>query len=360
MRIAESLINLESSHQVIERHHRRESLVYWQQGRQPVSAENETPGKDAPVGPVAGQVSLETVKLSQAARRAAQVQNKAEKFAEDDKVLDSLNMRILRAMFEKLIGKRMKLVDVDALRKELESAQQGQTSQQVSEPSQQLQGWGLAYDSFASHYESETTSFSAEGVIRTEDGREIDIAVELNMSREFYSEQQLSIRAGDALKDPLVINFDGKAAELTKTTFSFDIDVDGEDDQISFLEHGSGFLALDKNLDNVINDGSELFGALTGDGFKELANHDLDENGWIDENDAIYNRLRIWTQDENGDDRLLALGQQGIGALYLGRVDTPFAIKDSANSLQGQIRASGVFLHEDGRAGTLQQLDLVA
>ena len=55
----------------------------------------------------------------------------------------------------------------------------------------------------------------------------------------------------------------------------------------------------------------------------------------------------------------MALGQRGIGAMYLGNIDTPFALKDSNNALQGQVRASGIFLHEDGRAGTMQQLDLV-
>lgn len=357
MKIAESLISLESSHQAVERHQRKESLVYWQQGQQSAPTENNVSNQQQV--PALGPDGLEKVNLSQAARRAAQVQAKADKFADDDKVMDNLNMRILRAMFEKLTGKRMKLIDVDELRKEVESVQQGQSPQQ-EQPRQDLEGWGLAYDSFESHYEYEATSVSAAGIIRTEDGREIDFSVELNMSREFYSEQQLSIRAGDALKDPLVINFDGNAAQLTQKTFSFDIDADGEEDQISFLEKGSGFLALDINQDNRINDGSELFGAMTGDGFQELAGHDHDDNGWIDENDAIYDRLRIWTRDDNGEEQLLALGQQGVGALYLGRVETPFSIKDSANDLMGQVRASGVFLHEDGQAGTLQQLDLVA
>lgn len=48
---------------------------------------------------------------------------------------------------------------------------------------------------------------------------------------------------------------------------------------------GGVFLALDKNGDSVINDGKELFGAATGQGFKELAIYDSDKNYWIDEND---------------------------------------------------------------------------
>ncbi len=41
---------------------------------------------------------------------------------------------------------------------------------------------------------------------------------------------------------------------------------------------------------NKINDGSELFGTSSGDGFKDLATYDEDENGWIDENDSIFSK----------------------------------------------------------------------
>jgi len=182
----------------------------------------------------------------------------------------------------------------------------------------------------------------------------------LNLSRSFTSTLDESFRAGEALKDPLVVNFDGPAAQLTRDTFRFDIDADGSEDQISFVAPGSGFLALDADNDGRINSGSELFGALSGDGFADLAAYDQDANGWIDENDEVYSRLRIWAKTSSGEDQLLALGEKGIGALYLGRVESPFAIKGSDNELLGQVRSTGIFLREDGGAGTVQQLDLVA
>lgn len=181
----------------------------------------------------------------------------------------------------------------------------------------------------------------------------------LNMSCSFTSALVESFRAGDALKDPLVINFDGTAVQLTQNKFSFDIDTDGSKEQIPFVAPGSGFLALDTNNDGAINNGTELFGALSGDGLAELAAYDGDKNRWIDENDAVYSRLRIWAKTATGENQLLALGDKGIGALFLGRVDTPFAIKDNSNALQGQVRSTGIFLREAGGAGTLLQLDLV-
>lgn len=67
------------------------------------------------------------------------------------------------------------------------------------------------------------------------------------------------------------------AASLTERDFAFDIDLDGHADQIAFVGTGSGFLALDRNGDGEINDGSELFGPESGDGFAELAAYDLND-----------------------------------------------------------------------------------
>jgi hypothetical protein len=56
----------------------------------------------------------------------------------------------------------------------------------------------------------------------------------------------------------------------------------------------------DRNGDGAIDHGRELSGATTGDGFAELAAYDEDGNGWIDENDSIYQHLRIWSKDAQG------------------------------------------------------------
>src|SRR5690606_41257436 len=121
-------------------------------------------------------------------------------------------------------------------------------------------------------YEAEHTAFSATGEILTADGKRLRFELNLQMSREFYQSTSVSLRAGDAVrKDPLVINFGGNAAELTDQKFDFDIDADGEVDRVSFVGSASGFLALDRNSNGVIDDGTELFGARTGNGFAELA-----------------------------------------------------------------------------------------
>ncbi|MGB1237511.1 MAG: hypothetical protein ACPG4U_04825 [Pseudomonadales bacterium] len=207
--------------------------------------------------------------------------------------------------------------------------------------------------------EREKLHVGTQGRVTTADGREIDFMLSLEMSRDFKLEQSLRIEHSKReLIDPLVINLHGGAAGLTSTSFSFDLDADGQRENISFAASGSGFLALDINEDGVINDGSELFGTGQLEGFSDLARHDSDGNLWIDENDPVFDKLKVWTRDENGADRLLSLKDAGVGAIYLGSSPSSFDLTDSENNLLGQVKRSGVFLTEDGQAASIQSLDL--
>lgn len=277
---------------------------------------------------------------------------------QEEEVTGDLNIRILKAMIERITGKKVKV-----FRLERGTVPEGKTEpvsdQKTVENVEGTSGFGLVYDYHESHYEAEHTAFNSSGTIVTSDGVEIDFTAEMSMSREFYTEENVNIRLGEALKDPLVINFSGTAAELTADTFAFDIDANGSDENISFVTDRSGFLVLDKNQDGIVNDGQELFGALSGDGFADLAVHDSDDNGWIDENDPIYERLQVWVKDDNGKDSLFALGQKGVGAIYLGNVETKFSLKDSQNELLGQVNSTGIYIKDNYEIGTVQQLDLV-
>ena len=217
--------------------------------------------------------------------------------------------------------------------------------------------------------EQEDTCFSTVGTVRTKDGREINFNVNVNMSRrcEEYYREELNV-AQFALYDPLVINLNTDVTELSDQTFYFDLDADGEEEEISMLK-GSGYLALDKNGDGVINDGSELFGTKNGDGFADLARYDEDGNGWIDENDSIWSKLKIWCKDENGNDVLYKLSDKGVGAICLENVSTDFTMQGdrkaqdgtmNANATNAVIRKTGIFLYENGNVGTVQHVDMAA
>lgn len=207
--------------------------------------------------------------------------------------------------------------------------------------------------------ETEETGFHASGRALTEDGRSIDFNVNILMSRSYMEYMKVNIPTmADALCDPLIVNIGSDTADVRDQTFKFDLDADGTEDEISMLGEGSGFLALDKNGNGEIDDGSELFGTKSGDGFSDLREYDSDGNGWIDENDEVFSKLKVWCKDENGKDVLMDLKQEDIGAIYLGAQQTEFSLGGSDGYRDGVIRSTGVFLRESTGAGTVQHVDL--
>lgn len=216
------------------------------------------------------------------------------------------------------------------------------------------------YSMKESYTEVESSQFSAIGQIKTADGKTINLAIELKMDRIVSQSQELSLRIGAVLKDPLVINLNGNAAEFSNERFSFDLSANGQKDLIPKLAAGHAFLAMDKNNDGLINNGSELFGPKSGDGFAELAQYDADKNGWIDENDAAFNDLKLWMNPGSDKPQLVDLKSAGVGAIYTGKAITTFHLNDKNAPEQGLgvIQSTGLFLKEDGQAGTVQHVDL--
>lgn len=206
--------------------------------------------------------------------------------------------------------------------------------------------------------EHEATEFSAGGSVRTADGRNVEFTLGLAMCRDYSCVRTQRQSGSVELRDPLVLNFDGCAAELTGQRFSFDLDADGVNELIPSLAAGSAWLAFDRNADGRINDGSELFGTRSGNGFADLACLDDDGNGWVDEADSAFSSLCLWQRGDDGADTVSSLAEMNVGALYLGSAETPFALTDWDNARLGYVRASGVYLREDGNVGTMQQIDL--
>lgn len=211
--------------------------------------------------------------------------------------------------------------------------------------------------------ETEITTFESTGTVKTEDGRTIDFNISMEMSRSFMETSEcLSESTEYILTDPLVINLKDVPDTISDQTFFFDLDCDGNAEEISRLTEGNGFLALDSNDNGIIDDGSELFGTKSGNGFKDLSVYDEDGNGWIDENDAVYSKLKIWTKDPQGNDKLLDLPQADIGAIYLGASATQFSHNDlETNETKAMVRQTGFFLHESTyEPGIIQQIDFAS
>ncbi len=208
------------------------------------------------------------------------------------------------------------------------------------------------------HHEAENTDFFANGKVVTTDGKTMDFSFKMDMAREFFREDQFAyVEKGYVLVDPLVIHLGTTAPKLSEAKVSLDLNLDGKKEDILAPGQGSGFLALDINKDGMINDGGELFGPSTGDGFLELSKYDQDHNLWIDENDKIFDDLSFWGSDEKGDIQLKKISDAGIGAIYLASAETPFDLRKENNDLQARVKKSGIALNEDGLVSSIQEMD---
>lgn len=351
MKIVSSSLQMASSHASLQQHEVSERLSMWA-GERPGRREQE-------VSPPPDKVQLSQAGKAYAAKDASSPAS------EDDPSKGDPRMTLIRSLIELLTGRRLQVFDasdINATASDTPLPEAPPAAPAPAAPQATPAGWGMSYDRHESYSEAEQTTFSASGKVTTTDGREIDFSLQLSMSRSYHTESDVSLRLGDAARktDPLVLNFSGTAAQLSDQRFAFDLNADGQTEQINFVAPGSGFLVFDRNGDGKINDGRELFGPTTNDGFQELGALDSDRNGWIDENDAAFNQLQIWTRTSDGKDQLQSLAAAGVGAISLSRISTPFDIKNNDIQLLGHIRNSGIFLQESGAAGTIQQIDLTA
>ena len=219
---------------------------------------------------------------------------------------------------------------------------------------------GIMYNSTEFDAECTSVTFQGNGTAYTEDGRTLDFNVELNMSSAFIQTFSVDVKAPSLrLCDPLVINVGSDVTSVSDKKFTFDLNNDGEMDNISMLQNGFGFLSYDRNGNGKIDNGSELFGTSSGDGFKDLSKMDSDQNGWIDENDDAWSKLSVWFKNPDGKDTLLSLKDADIGAICLGSSNTPFEFRSDANegAANAFSRSTGVYLKESGGSGTIQHVD---
>ncbi len=268
---------------------------------------------------------------------------------------DKMKKRIIELLLQQILQgkKQVKLHPQNELLKLKESTNPYNESLKT-------QNWGFTFESTQEYYQKSSIEFSTQASIKTNNG-EFNIDINLSFTQEFYERHSTKISAGAAFQDPLIMNYNsdiGTFNSISKNmSFEFDLNGDGKNETIPELINGSGFLALDKNKNGTIDDGSELFGPTTGDGFEELRAYDEDGNNWIDENDSIYSDLLVWEKDSQGNQSLITLGQAGIGAIYLAGINTDFNYTSGYNNIQANMKEASFFLKENGEAGMITSVD---
>ncbi len=366
MKIAAATLDFSSQHSAQSTHTLKESLRAWVGNQRPDFEGNNRNASLSASPSLAPEISkaARAAQVAEMAGTVDAVKNDADQ--QTQAIKDSVDaaehdprLLMIRQMVKMLTGKDIRIFSATELQTTSVSVNITRHSSAQAPQAPERAGYGIEYDRHEVLTETEQTDFQAQGIIRTTDGKEIQFQLNLQMQRSYREESNVSLRAGDGIrKDPLVINFNGASAQLQSQRFSFDLEGDGQKDQVALLGANSGYLALDMNHNGKIDSGKELFGVQSGNGFADLAQYDNDGNGWIDENDPIYNQLHIWSPSSDGEGKLSTLKEKQVGALYLGSQSTPFELRDAANQSLGAVRASGVWLAENGTAGSLQQIDL--
>lgn len=207
--------------------------------------------------------------------------------------------------------------------------------------------------------EKESLDFNASMQIQTASGQSISINYQMQLDRAYVEERLTTLTTEELnLSDPLIINLDNSHIKLSDERVDFDLNSDGVAEAIPVLEKGSAFLALDKNGNGTIDNGDELFGTHSGNGFADLKAYDEDGNGFIDEQDSIFAKLKLWQINAEGESKLFDLAHFKLGAIYLNAQNTPYTITDEANNTLGVIRQTSLAIKEDGRAHAISQVDL--
>ena len=205
--------------------------------------------------------------------------------------------------------------------------------------------------------DSQALNFSTSGIYNINDNV-FHSTFELELSEQRVSMTQSTV-AAVTLKDPLLIQFGPRSiGQLNEQSSDIDINSDGRTDSLPMFGGDVGYLVHDRNNNGKVDDGGELFGPKSGNGFTDLSALDSNENGFIDREDEEFSSLRLWQINSSGVEQWQSLSDTDIEAISLNSTPTPFNFYDKNDQLQAQLTRTSVALTDKGVSYGVHQVDV--
>jgi len=143
----------------------------------------------------------------------------------------------------------------------------------------------------------------------------------------------------------------------------FDHDGSGFKEKTGWVSSQDGLLVLDKNNNADIEIGNELFGNQTSlnngqlakNGFKALAEYDLNNDEVIDAKDEIYQQLQVW-QDINQNAHVDQGELTGLQTIGIQQIDLAYTLAKQVDVNGNHHKQQGQFIWADGTVGKIDDV----
>ncbi len=220
MRITGGLMDLQAQRSFTRHVETRERLHVWvggSQGEPGATAPDRESWRPASIVELS-DAALERSRLSTdgSAREAARL--------EDDEAAaagEHSDLLVLMDLVERLTGRAVDLVDRHV------QMRAGEAGAPLPGGPPLGAGHSVAFDRVQQSVLVEHTSFSASGVVQTDDGRELAFQLDFQMTRVEVDVRHFALRAGDSVRrvDPCVLNLTGAPASLGGARPPVDLDL---------------------------------------------------------------------------------------------------------------------------------------
>ncbi|MET1110645.1 MAG: cadherin domain-containing protein, partial [Allosphingosinicella sp.] len=159
---------------------------------------------------------------------------------------------------------------------------------------------------------------------------------------------------------PVVLDLAGAGLSeaFSSQTVNIDLHGSGTKQSLRWLNSGFAFLALDRNGDGIVSEGSDIsfMGDVAGaaSDLEGLAAYDSDGDGQLDSDDSRYGDFKVW-QDLNSDGisqagEMKSLAEAGIASISLARTPTGQQLNNTSGHV---IVNSSTFTRSDGTKGAV-------